>query len=66
MLWREDREHMVGYYQHGPNPEAVLKTPLISFGTPEEAAANVREKYRTFAERIHRYEESGPTRQPEY
>jgi hypothetical protein len=57
IFYCDDRSNLKGIYQHGENPEAVLLIDLIYFGTEDEAAAAVREKFRVFAERCHRHED---------
>ena len=58
-LWRswtdDDDRPFHRFYQHGENPEAVLIVDLIS--AHNDPAASVRQQFRAFAERCHRYED---------
>lgn len=54
-----DIEYLRSVFQHGDNPEAVLFVDHVSCALDPAAAA--RHRFREWAERIHRYEESGPT-----
>lgn len=54
--WTEDRERPLRrFYQHGENPEAILVVDLLS--SRPDPAAYVRQQFREFAERCHRYED---------
>lgn len=55
MWW--DVERLAAVYRHGQNPEAVLIVDRFSYR--HDPAADVRQRFREFAERCHRYYDEG-------